>query len=179
MTKSHFHQINELAHDSIEHHHHQHDTINEKFMLAIDNIWYTLMELETTLHERINKTMIVFNGIIREIIENFIDRCNDGFACIRSACVDYIQMCIADVDNDSHSHNHHHSNNQFGLVSSFSLKRNDQFEQRLEQKRSMQARHMNIINQRMDSLCSQAQKWLSEIMAKNEQLSFWKKRKKN
>lgn len=176
MTKVYFHQINELGHDSIEQHHHQHDTISEKFMLAIDNIWYSLMELETTLHERINETMIVFNVTIRQIIENFIDQCNECFDCIRSACVDYFRMSITVDDKDSHSDGHHHSNNQFGLASSFSLKRKDHFQQHLEQKRSMQTRHMNIINQRMDSLCSQAQKWLSEVMAKNEQLSSEKKR---
>lgn len=176
MTKGYFHQINELAHDSIEQHHQQHDTISEKFMLAIDNIWYSLMELETTLHERINETMIEFNETIREIIENFIDQCNERFDCIRSACVDYFRMSIADDDDDSHTHSHRHSNNQFGLVSWLSLKRKDHFEQHLEQKRSLQNRHMNIINQRMDSLCSQARKWLSEVIAKNEQLSFEEKK---
>lgn len=175
MTKGYFHQMNELAHDPIEQYHHQHDTISDKFMLAVDNIWFSLMELETTLHERINETIIVFNVTIREIIENFIDHCNERFDCILSACADYFRMSFADDDNERHNHSHHHSINQFGLASSFSLKRKDHFQQNFEQKRSMQNRHMNIINQRKDSLCYQARKWLSDTMAKNEQLSFEKK----
>lgn len=62
------------------------DTLTEHFGLAVDSCWYTLIELETSLHERILGSMNRFNGTMRTIIENFNDKSNETFSRIRSIC---------------------------------------------------------------------------------------------
>lgn len=70
------------------------DTIGDNFGKAVDSIWYTLIELETSLHERITDSMKIFNDTIRTIIENFNDKSIDTFHRIRSACDAYFQSNI-------------------------------------------------------------------------------------
>lgn len=67
------------------------DVISVHFTTAVDNIWYALIELETSLHERIRDSMNIFNGTVRTIIENFTDKSGQTFDIIRSACDAYFQ----------------------------------------------------------------------------------------
>lgn len=153
VTKDDFHQINELVRNSnaldanLSDQRQSIDAISEKFMSAINCIWYELMELETALHERINESMIIFNDTIRGIIENFIAQSIERFDCIRSACVDHFQLNFNDDDDD---------NNVFGSVIMTATE-------------SSPTNHINIINRRLDTLCCRAKKWLSEVMSQYEQ----------
>lgn len=70
------------------------DTLCGNFERTIDTIWYSLIELETSQHERILESMNRFNDTIRTIIENFNDKCNETFIRIRSACTTYFQSNI-------------------------------------------------------------------------------------
>lgn len=70
------------------------DTLCDNFKRSIDSIWYSLIELETSQHERILDSMNHFNDTIRTIIENFNDKCNETFIRIRSACTIYFQSNI-------------------------------------------------------------------------------------
>lgn len=72
------------------------DAISDNFATVVDNIWYTLIELETSLHERIVDSMKMFSDTIRTIIENFNDKSNETFHSIRSACDAYFQSNAAD-----------------------------------------------------------------------------------
>lgn len=171
LTKDHFHQMNELKrnmdapddddNDNLLDQRHHIDAISEKFMLNIDSIWYALMELETTLHERINESMIIFNDTIRGIIENLIARSDEQFDCIRSACVEYFQLKNLNDFGSAMATKTSSSSSSSSLPSSPSST--------IDMVRPTEAHHMNIINQRMDSLCCRAKKWLSEVMAKYEQ----------
>lgn len=104
------------------------DTVGDNFAKAVDNIWYTLIELETTLHERIMDSMKIFNDTIRTIIENFNDKSNETFERIRSACEAYFQSNIDGPDD------------------------------------AVKQRHINIINHKLDLMCSRANKWLSKTI---------------
>lgn len=104
------------------------DAISDKFATVVDSIWYTLIELETSLHERLIGSMKIFNDTIRTIIENFNDKSNETFYCIRSACDAYFQSNIDGSDDGMAIH-----------------------------------RHMSIINQKLDRMCSRANKWLAEV----------------
>lgn len=70
------------------------DTLCGNFERSVDSIWYSLIELETSQHERILESMNRFNGTIRTIIENFNDKCNETFIRIRLACTTYFQWNI-------------------------------------------------------------------------------------
>lgn len=70
------------------------DTLCDNFKRSTDSIWYSLIELETSQHERILDAMNRFNDTIRTIIENFNDKCNETFMRIRSACTIYFQSNI-------------------------------------------------------------------------------------
>lgn len=77
------------------------DAISDNFATVVDNIWYTLIELETSLHERIMDSMKMFSDTIRTIIENFNDKSNETFHSIRSACDAYFQSNAADCPGHS------------------------------------------------------------------------------
>ncbi|XP_031620281.1 uncharacterized protein LOC116338888 [Contarinia nasturtii] len=115
------------------------DDISDNFALAIDNIWYTLIELETSLHERIIVSMKLFNDTIRTIIENFNDKSNETFH-IRSACDTYFQ---------SYDDGYNDANND-------------------PNNKTTQKRHMNIIDQKLDLMCTRANKWLEKIIEQYE-----------
>lgn len=70
------------------------DTLCDNFERTVDSIWYNLIELETSQHERILETMNRFNETLRTIIENFNDKCNETSARIRLACTTYFQSNI-------------------------------------------------------------------------------------
>lgn len=70
------------------------DTLCDNFKRSIDSIWYSLIELETSTHERILDSMNRFTDTIRTIIERFNDKCNETFMRIRSACTIYFQSNI-------------------------------------------------------------------------------------
>lgn len=74
------------------------NTISDKFATIVDNIWYALIELETSLHERIMNSMSIFINTIRTIIQNFNDKSNETFNSIRSACDAYFQSNIDSVN---------------------------------------------------------------------------------
>lgn len=74
------------------------NAISDNFATIVDNIWYTLIELETSLHERIMDSMNVFINTIHTIIQNFNDKCNETFNGIRSACDAYFQSNIDNVN---------------------------------------------------------------------------------
>lgn len=105
------------------------DTLKDNFGKAVDTIWYTLIELETSLHERIMDAMKIFNDTVCSIIENFNDKSNETFDRIRSSCDAYFQ---SNMDGPVDTMNHQ--------------------------------RHINIINHKLDLMCSRANKWLSETI---------------
>lgn len=74
------------------------NAISNNFATIVDNIWYTLIELETSLHERIMDSMSIFINTIRTIIQNFNDKSNEMFNSIRSACDAYFQSNIDSVN---------------------------------------------------------------------------------
>lgn len=117
------------------------DDISDNFTLTIENIWYTLIELETSLHERIINSMKLFNDTIRTIIENFNDKSNETFRNIRLACDNYFQS-NGDGDSDSN---------------------NDTTTTEADNK-TTRKRHMNIIDQKLDLMCTRANKWLANII---------------
>lgn len=114
--------------DIATHRNHIH-TIGDNFAKAVDSIWYTLIELETSLHERIMDSMKIFNDTIRTIIENFNDKSTETFDRIRSACDAYFQSIIDTSAIDA-----------------------------------SEQRHINIINHKLDLMCSRANKWLSKTI---------------
>lgn len=75
------------------------DALSDNFEMAVDNIWYTLIELESSLHERIMDSTKLFNHTVRTIIENFNDKSNETFRSIRSASDAYFQSNSDDLDN--------------------------------------------------------------------------------
>lgn len=70
------------------------DTVRGNFERTVDSIWYNLIELETSQHERILETMGRFNDTIGTIIENFNDKCNETSTRIQLACTTYFQSHI-------------------------------------------------------------------------------------
>lgn len=78
----------------------QHNLLDERYEARFDSIWYALMELETTLHERITESKTIFIATISHIIENFIEKCSESFECMRTACENYFQT-IEPVDGHS------------------------------------------------------------------------------
>lgn len=145
-TKDNFRLMSNSLSDSLneqnceKNHYHRHiDKIDEQYSATIDSIWYALMELETTLHERIIESKKIFDDTILRIIENFITKSNKLFDCIRLACDEYFRL------------NRHRNNNDSDTIA------------------VTKDHHMNIINSRMDNIESQANKWLSKVMDKYEQ----------
>lgn len=111
------------------------DTISDNFAMVVDNTWYTLIELETSLHERIMNSMKMFTDTIRTLIENFNDKSNETFHSIRLDCDAYFQLNATDGLDDNETE---------------------------------RQRHMSIINQKLDRMCSKANKWLSEVIERYE-----------
>lgn len=89
----------------------QHNLLDERYEARFDSIWYVLMELETTLHERITESKTIFFETISQIIENFIEKCSESFECMQTACENYFQS-IEPADghsNDETMAKDHHS----------------------------------------------------------------------
>lgn len=86
------------------------DAIIDNFATVVDNIWYTLIELDTSLHERIMDSMKIFSDTIRTIIENFNDKSNETFHSIRSACDAYFQSNAVDGPHDNETMRQRHVN---------------------------------------------------------------------
>lgn len=72
-------------------HHQCHSGLDERYEAPLDSVWYALMEMETTLHERITESKTIFIATISQIIEIFIGKCNGLFGDIRAACEHYFQ----------------------------------------------------------------------------------------
>lgn len=68
-----------------------HNVLDERYEAPLDSVWYALMELETTLHERITESKTIFIATISQIIENFIGKCSELFGCIQTASEYYFQ----------------------------------------------------------------------------------------
>lgn len=115
------------------------DAISDNFAMVVDKIWFVLIELETSLHERIViDSMKMFTDTIRTITENFNDKSNETFHSIRSACDAYFQSNATDGPPD------------------------------LVNNGTMRERHVSIINQKLDRMISRANKWLAEVTEKYE-----------
>lgn len=143
-TSKRFHAMHTLVQaapsnvDAIIKHRNGIDEISANFMAAVDNIWYLLMELETSLLERTTKSYSVFNGVVQAMIESVIEKCNTTFDRIRLACNDYFQSVALKRTGDEDTKN----------------------------------RHLDIFNQRHETMLGRAKKWLFEITSKHESLGF-------
>lgn len=84
------------------------DAISDNFEMVVDNTWYTIIELETSLHERIMDSMKMFTDTIRTLIENFNDKSNETFHNIRSACDAYFQLNATDGLDDNETARQQH-----------------------------------------------------------------------
>lgn len=82
------------------------DAISDNFAMAVDTTWYTLIELEASLHERIVDSMNMFSNTIRQIIENFNDKSNETFSAIRSACDAYFHLNANDASDGASKERH-------------------------------------------------------------------------
>lgn len=115
--------------------HNQINTISDNFATIVDNIWYTLIELETSVHERIIDSMHIFSDTIRTLIQNFNDKTNETFSSIRSACDAYFSQSNIDCVNKT-------------------ISNDDQ----------CKTQHLNIINHKHDVMRTRSNKWLNDTI---------------
>lgn len=68
------------------------ESLHQRYETLIDNVWYSLMEKETTLHERIEEIRQYFSANITTIVNDFMSQVQQLFAVIRIACEEYFKM---------------------------------------------------------------------------------------
>lgn len=68
------------------------ESSHQRYETLIDNVWYSLMEKETTLHERIEEIRQYFSTNITTIVNNFMGEVQQLFAVVRISCEEYFKM---------------------------------------------------------------------------------------
>lgn len=111
---------------------------HKKYETLVDNVWYSLMERETTIHERIEEIREYFSSNITEYVHQFMSNVKEPFAVIRIACEEYFKKLedkiVASKVSDG------------DLDETCAMDRTQQ---------------LAVIDRREDDLLSQAHKWLS------------------
>lgn len=116
---------------------------HKKYETLVDNVWYSLMERETTIHERIDDIREYFSTNITETVNQFMDNVKEPFAVIRIACEEYFKM-IEDKIRASEV-----SDGDLGETCAMD-----------------RTQQLAVIDRRLDDLLSQAQKWLTTHLDK-------------
>lgn len=114
------------------------ESLYQKYEILIDNVWYSLMEQETTLHERIEEIQEYLSSNITTIVDQFVDNVQQLFAVVRIASEEYFKMIeekiLANQINDEQL-------NKFCALDC--------------------AQHLAVIDRREADVVFQAKKWLS------------------
>lgn len=119
------------------------DSFDQKYGETIDNVWFILMEIETTLHERIEETNAKFAEKIKTMLNDFLKKVEIIFDQIKTVCVEFFKMLNEKkVDKSNELY--------FNLIANSS---ND---------------NVSTIDRREDLLVTRAKKWLSELLQKYE-----------
>lgn len=63
--------------------------IDQQFISIVDGIWYSLMEIEISLHERIEEANSSFGDTIQDMVNDFIENAQSLFAQVRDAGIEY------------------------------------------------------------------------------------------
>lgn len=119
------------------------ESLHQKYEILIDNVWYSLMEKETTLHERIDESRESFSTNMTKIVDQFLKSVQQLFAVIRIACEEYFKMIAEKIQ-----------------ANEFDDEQLDGFCV------SDRSQHMAVIDRREDDLLFQAKKWLSTQLEK-------------
>lgn len=123
------------------------ELLHQKYETLIDNLWYSLMEKETTLHECIEEIRIYFSTNITTIVNQFMDSVQSLFAVARIASEEYFKMFEEKI--------HGQKINDEQLNKFCSLDR---------------AAHSAVIDRCESDLLFQAKKWLSQRLDKYQKL---------
>lgn len=119
------------------------ESLQQKFETLIDKVWYTLIERETTLHERIEEMREYFSSNITTIVKEFIASVQKLFPAVRIACEEYFKMIDEKIRASKIS--------------------DDQLENLCATDR---AQHLAVIERRQSDVVSNAEKWLSTNLEK-------------
>lgn len=68
------------------------ESLHQNYEILIDNVWYSLMEKETTLHERIEEVRELFASNITTVVRQFKENLPQFFAGVRIGSVEYFKM---------------------------------------------------------------------------------------
>lgn len=154
-TKNWFNQMRELEkseydqYDSLLQKQLEMDEISGNFMATIDSLWYALMELETSMHERTMKSFEIFNNDIQSLTENLITQSVVAFDKIQSASDEHLSSI--NKEKRANTKNVETVNN------------ND----------------LNVINQTRDAMQSRAENWMTELTSKYKSYVSMLKIRKN
>lgn len=113
------------------------ESLHQKYETLIDNVWYSLMEKETTLHERIAEVGELYSAHLNTIVNQFKKNVLPNFAGIRIASEEYFRMIGEKVKATGKADR-----------------------QLMEFCESDQKQHLAVIDKRENDLLLQATKWL-------------------
>lgn len=119
------------------------ESLHQKYEILIDNVWYSLMEKETTLHERIEEVRELFASNIKTVVHQFTENVPHFFAVIRIASEEYFKMVEEKI-----------RANEIG---------DEQMEKSCEMDRNQ---HMAVIDRREADLLFRVRDWLSTRLDK-------------
>lgn len=119
------------------------ESLQQKFESLMDKVWYTLIERETTLHERIEEMREYFSLNITTIAKEFIANVQKVFPAVRIACEEYFKMIDEKIRASKIS--------------------DDQLKNLCDTDRTQ---HLAVIESRQSDVVSNAEKWLSTNLEK-------------
>lgn len=133
------HELQILA--KIRFHVEQLEALERDYDVAVDEAWFVLMELETSLHERIQETSEKFASNLRQTMDTFMHRARSKFGQIKMACGEYLKFVAQKCADDEL------------LINAVSHLRTHSTE---------------TIEQRKNTLVSRCSDWLTSLLAKYE-----------